>query len=172
MFWKRVLHPALQSAFWRQLGGLLQSGLPLDQALLAVGRDSESAALRDVTDSLRDAVEEGETLSAALARHPREFDAGSLACVRAGERTGDLPGAVEVLASHSERSHLMRMRGRMALTYPFVLFLCSMLICWGMIGFVLPTAEHLTAGLMQEKPLSFRIATGLTFSCGAAITDR
>jgi general secretion pathway protein F len=137
---KKALDAMQTSVLWRQLGGLLKSGLPLPQALVAVGRDSESEALQSITESLRAAVDEGESFSNALARSG-EFDEATVASVRAGERAGDLPGVATLLAGRAEQTERMHARGRLALTYPILLLAGATVISVGMASWVLPAAQ-------------------------------
>ena len=155
---RRTLDPAQTATFWRQLATLLRGGLPLPDALLAVGRDSESAPLRTVTETLREAVEEGEPLSDALQQFPLEFDRGTIACVRAGERSGALQDVVTTVATFSEKSWSMRMRGRMALTYPAILWSFTLVICVGLFGWILPATETIRDSLQVQIPLVTRAA--------------
>jgi type IV pilus assembly protein PilC len=165
---KRALDPVLSAMFWRQLATLLRGGLPLPDALLAVGRDSESGPLRDMTERLREAVEEGEALSDALNRFPREFDRSTIACIRAGERSGALVEIVAMVASFSEKTHSMRLRGRMVLTYPAILWIFSLVVCTGLFGWILPASEAMQDNLGFEAPLIVRFAISTLYAISIA----
>jgi len=141
----------------------------LPDALLAVGRDSESAPLRAVTETLREAVEEGGPLSDALERFPLDFDRGTVACVRAGERSGALQEVVTTVADFSEKSSSMRMRGRMALTYPAILWGFSLVICVGLFGWILPTTDAIRDSLQVQVPLVMKAAIAALYFLSAAL---
>ncbi|HET6801429.1 MAG TPA: type II secretion system F family protein, partial [Casimicrobiaceae bacterium] len=57
----------------RQLASLVQSGMPLEQALVAVSEQSDDAAATKLVLAIRAHVLAGESLQAALSRFPRTF---------------------------------------------------------------------------------------------------
>lgn len=158
---KKRLDTADLTLFWRQLGALLKSGLTLPHALLAVSRDAESAALREAAESLRSAIEEGRPLSDSLDRAGVDSDSAVAACLRAGERSGDLPGALDLLASYGERSDLMRLRARMVMTYPLILLFFCLIAGWTVYRLVIPVYAALYQGLGGGAPLPFVTRAGL-----------
>lgn len=127
---RSALDTASLACFWRHLGSLLAAGMPLPSALVAVGRDAGVAELRRTSESLGTAVAEGAPLSEALRRFPGTFDTGTLACVTAGERAGDLASASRTIAAYAERAETMRLRGRMVLAYPLIVFAFCVLLTW------------------------------------------
>ena len=99
----------------RALGSLLPVGMPLAQALNAAS--PVATAVQDV----RERVERGDTLSTALAQHPRFFTPLYVGLIRAGERSGDLDSAFGRLALQLERDEQLRGRILSAAIYPLVL---------------------------------------------------
>ncbi|MFT2622227.1 type II secretion system F family protein, partial [Escherichia coli] len=71
--------------FTRQLATMLRAGLPLLQSLDVAIRGAGQSALAALLADVRQAVARGESLHAALARHPRQFDALFCNLVRAAE---------------------------------------------------------------------------------------
>lgn len=119
--------------FWRQLGSLLRGGLGLPEALRALGRDAERPRAAADCDGIARAVDDGRPLSAALAGVDG-IDPASRAVVAAGERTGDLPGALALLAEHADRAHRLAARFRLAVAYPLLLLGFCALVSWGAHG--------------------------------------
>src|SRR4051794_16878825 len=76
--------------FTRQFSTMINSGLPLVQALDILSRQSENKALQDVTHAVGYDVESGHTVAAALRRHPTAFTALDANMVAAGEAGGTL----------------------------------------------------------------------------------
>ena len=92
------------------MAALLPVGMPLAQALNAasgVASGDVSAALLEV----RARVERGDTLSTALAEHPRLFSPLYVGLVRAGERSGDIDAAFARLADQLERDEAAPRQG-------------------------------------------------------------
>lgn len=127
----RRLDPELQPLFWRQLASLLGGGLPLSDALLALGRDADSRALRETTDAVRARVDDGESLPDAVAA-VGGFDDTTVASLRAAEASGRLVEMCRIVADHGERSRGVRLRARMVLAYPVVLWVVGALISSGL----------------------------------------
>lgn len=154
------------AVLWRQLESLLRGGLSLPDALSALGRDAASAPLRSLVESLHAAVTQGEPLSAALARRPEAFDPATVACVEAGERSGDLPAAARILAGYGQRVHTMRLRGRMVLIYPVILLIAALVSFSVFARMILPVMERLYSGLGQgaSLPLMTHAAVFITRS--------
>src|SRR3954464_2581979 len=91
----------------RAMAALLPVGMPLAQALSAasgVASGDVKAALQEI----RARVERGDTLSTALAEHPRLFAPIYVGLVRAGERSGDIDGAFARLSEQLERDEQLR----------------------------------------------------------------
>ena len=105
--------------FTRLLGALLEAGLPLDDALSAIARQSGDASLRRVALDVRAGVLEGRSLADALARFPRTFPEVYLATVGAGEQTRLLPvvrPAARAAAARSSAAMYCSVRPRSACT--------------------------------------------------------
>lgn len=137
--------------FSRLLGSLLESGLPLDDALTAIARQGADDALRQVVHEVRSGVLEGRPLADALGQFPRTFPEAYCATVAAGEQTRVLPLVLLRLADYLERRQGVQQKIRLALIYPAVLVCVSMAIVAGLLTFVVPQIvqvfEH------SERPL-------------------
>ena len=140
------LDPELRPLFWRQLAGLLAGGLPLSDALLALGRDSESRRVRDLTESLRATVADGEPLSVALERSGA-FDDTTVACLRAAEASDRFVAMCRLLADNEERSRGLRLRARMVLAYPVVLWFVGLFAASGLAFATIGLSSEIKHGL-------------------------
>jgi general secretion pathway protein F len=106
----------------RQLATALQAGLPMLQALRVVQEQAGGTALRDLVADLAERVQGGESLSAAMEAHPRDFSRLEASMARVGETAGVLDEVMGHLADFAERDLEVRQRIRSAATYPaFVL---------------------------------------------------
>ena len=86
------LPPAQVALATRQLATLARSGMPLDQALGAVGEQADDARAGQLFAALRAEVAAGEPLAGALGRWPRTFDDLYRGLVGVGAETGRLGG--------------------------------------------------------------------------------
>ena len=75
----------------RLLGTLLRSGLPVDDALSALSKQSDSRTIERIVLGVRSKVLEGHSLAESMAEYPQVFPEVYRATVGAGEQTRHLP---------------------------------------------------------------------------------
>ncbi|WP_440996152.1 type II secretion system inner membrane protein GspF [Arhodomonas sp. SL1] len=138
--------------FTRQLATLVGSGTPLEEALRAVARQSERAAMRRLVTGVRARVVEGHTLADGLAAFPRVFSELYRATVAAGEHTGHLDLVLERLADYVEKRQQMRQRIQQALIYPIALVVVSVAVVALLLTYVVPKVTRVFTDTGQELP--------------------
>ena len=139
--------------FCRHMYTLLKSGVPIMGALKGLEESGENKSLSRVIHDLRESLDSGRELSAALARHPSAFDPFYVSMVRVGEMTGKLEEVFLRLFHHMEFEKFMRDQVRSAVRYPsFVL--ATMAIAIVIINlFVIPAFAKVYKGFKAELPL-------------------
>src|SRR3954468_10176520 len=73
------------AVFTRQFSVMIDAGLPLVQCLDILSQQQNNVFFKDTLNQVRQSVEEGSTLAAALAKHPKVFDNLYTHMVEAGE---------------------------------------------------------------------------------------
>jgi len=139
------------AAFLRQLATMLQAGLPLLQAL-DIARGDGAADMAALLQTVRADVAAGESLHAALARHPRQFDPLVCHLVRAAEQAGMLDTMLERIALYREKSLALRGKIRAALTYPCAVLVAAMLVTLVIMLWVVPSFEEMFRSFGAELP--------------------
>ncbi len=124
--------------FTRQLATLIQSSLPLDEALYAVAEQSKRPAVKTMVLDLRAKVLEGHTLAYALGEFPKVFGTMYQAMVKAGEHAGFLGVVLEKLADHTESSQYTQQKIKMAMIYPVVMVVVAMSVITALMVLVVP----------------------------------
>src|SRR5690606_32597888 len=109
--------------------------------------------LQAVLNDVRSRVEDGQTLSDAMARNPKAFDELSVSIIRAGGEGGFLEDALDRVAMFAEQQGELKSRVVGALAYPMVLLGIGSLIVVGLMIFVVPSFEELFANLAQQGEL-------------------
>ncbi len=132
---RRGLSTADLALITRQLASLSQSGLPLEEALLAVAQQNDQPRTKSVLLGVRSRVMEGHTLADGLGEYPQAFPELYRATVAAGEQSGHLDIVLERLADYTEARQELRQRISNAMIYPIALVLMSL----GIISFMLAT---------------------------------
>ena len=143
--------------FTRQFATMINSGLPLVQALDILAKQTDNEILAEVTRSVVYDVESGNTLADALGKHPGAFSQLFVNMVAAGEAGGILDTILLRLAAFLEKNDAIVRKVKSAMIYPFVIFsvaggaICILLI------FVIPTFQTMFAEVGMELPLPTKI---------------
>jgi len=136
----------------RQLATLVNSGLPLEEALGAVANQAGKARLGSLLMAVRAKVLEGHTLAAALGDFPKVFPELYRATVAAGEQSGHLDVVFERLADYTEARQQMQQKIGLALFYPLLLTGVAILIVAGLLTYVVPQVVQVFDSMGQELP--------------------
>ena len=126
------------SLLTRQIATLVRSGLPLEEALLAVSEQTEKPRIRSIIMGVRAKVMEGHSLADGLGDFPAVFPELYRATVAAGEQSGHLDTVLERLADYTENREQLRSRTVNAMLYPVMLFIVCVAIVSLLLTFVVP----------------------------------
>lgn len=141
-FFADMLKPSLsiseRALVTRQLATLIGAGLPVEEALLAVSKQTEKPVTHSMLLTVRAKVMEGFSLANALGEYPRAFPALHRATVSAGESAGHLDLVLNRLADFTESQQASASRIKQALVYPVILFVLTVMILAGLLGYVVP----------------------------------
>jgi general secretion pathway protein F/type IV pilus assembly protein PilC len=147
------VRPQAMSQFYVQLAALLRSGVPLLRSLEVLGAQATSPAMKQIVSDLHSRVTEGDSLSSAMARHPRAFTDLARGIVRAGSEGGFLEEALERVAKFTDQQAELRSRVLGALAYPIFLACFGVVIVSVLIVFFVPKFEVLFARLRARGEL-------------------
>jgi type IV pilus assembly protein PilC len=148
------------SVFCRQFATMVNSGLPILRALAILSEQTPSKELAKILVQVRTDVEQGSSLSGALAKHPKAFNDLFVAMVRAGETGGVLDDTLLDIADTIETEVELRRKIKSAMTYPVVVVILVVLIMAAMLLFIVPQFETIYASLNSSLPLPTRILLG------------
>ena len=136
----------------RQLATLIAAGLPVEEGLLAVSRQTENTRTQKMLAAVRSQVMEGYSLANSFAEYPNAFPISYRATVAAGESAGHLDLVMERLAEFTESQQVSRAKIQQAAIYPIVLFTMTLAILAGLLGYVVPDIVEVFADTGQELP--------------------
>ena len=136
----------------RQLATMIGAGIPLVQALDIIGNSQDTPAVQALVLRVKNDVEDGTSLSAALAKHPQHFDDLYVNLVAAGEQAGALETLLARIAAYREKARSIRDKVRKALFYPAAVTVVALLVTVILLVFVIPEFESLFAGFGAELP--------------------
>ncbi len=136
----------------RQLATLIAAGLPVEEGLLAVSRQTENTRTQKMLAAVRSQVMEGYSLANSFAEYPNAFPVSYRATVAAGESAGHLDLVMERLAEFTESQQVSRAKIQQAAIYPVVLFILTLAILAGLLGYVVPDIVEVFSDTGQELP--------------------
>jgi general secretion pathway protein F len=136
----------------RQLATLVESALPVEEALLAVAEQSEKPRQKNMMMAVRSKVVEGHGLADAMAEFPSVFDDLYRAMVAAGEKSGHLDTVLNRLADYTERRQQTRSQISQALIYPSLMLFFAIGIIVMLLTVVVPKIVGQFTNSGQELP--------------------
>ena len=122
----------------RQLATLVESGLPLEESLMAVGEQCEKNRIKSMIMGVRTKVTEGYGLSESMAEYPKVFNRLYRAMVAAGEKSGHLDKVLNRLADYTEQRQQMHSQLIQALVYPIIMTVVAMAVIAILLTAVVP----------------------------------
>jgi type IV pilus assembly protein PilC len=148
--------------FTRQFATMINSGLPLVQALDILAEQTENPKLKVVTKAVVYDVESGHTLADALRKHPKAFSDLYVNMVAAGEAGGILDTILLRLATFMEKNDALVRKVKGAMIYPSVIFSVAGLCVMVLLIFVIPVFQQMFSSIGQQLPLPTRIVIGMS----------
>ncbi len=163
LFGDRAKHisPKDVAAWTRQFATMINAGLPITQTL-GILRLQSTQAFQTITGQILSDVEDGESLSAALSKHPKVFSTTYIALIKAGETGGLLDKILGRLADNLEKDQEFKGKVRSALIYPVIIVVGMVLVSVIMMIFVVPKLTSLYEEFGAELPLPTKILIGLS----------
>ena len=138
--------------FTRQLSTLVRAALPLDEALSAVGEQTEKPRIKAMVFALRAKILEGHTLAAGMSDFPKIFSGLYRSTVDAGEQSGHLDTVLNRLADYAESRQLLNQKIAQATIYPAVLTVIALLVIIGLLTYVVPQIVDVFDNTGQKLP--------------------
>ncbi len=143
--------------FTRQFSTMINSGLPLVQALDILSKQTENKSLAAVTRQVVFDVESGHTVADALAKHPNAFTDLYVNMVAAGEAGGILDTILMRLATFMEKNDALVRKVKGAMIYPGVIMSVAGICIVVLLIFVIPVFQGMFASVGLTLPLPTRI---------------
>ncbi len=153
------------SIFTRQFSVMIDAGLPLVQCIDILAQQQDNKFFQQVLMQVRQDVEEGSTLAAAMARHPKVFDQLYANMVEAGETGGILDLILQRLSTHIEKAVKLQRDVISAMIYPAAVIVMAVGAVAVIMVFVIPQFQNIFTGLLgpgELLPLPTRIVMGIS----------
>lgn len=138
--------------FSRQMATMLKSGLSLMESLQIVADGTDNQKFKNIILTVREEMESGLQLSAALAKHPLVFDNFFTSLVAAGEVSGKLDTLLDKVATHREKSEMLKQKIKKAMKYPITVVLAAVIVTVILMLKVIPVFKELFESFGGELP--------------------
>ncbi len=148
--------------FTRQFSTMIDAGLPLVQGLSILAEQNENPTFKKVLQQVTRDVEAGSSLTDAMKKHPRVFDALFVNMVAAGEVGGVLDTILKRLGTHLEKAEKIRSRIKSAFTYPLIVVAIAILVICVILVFVIPVFQEMFSGMGAALPTPTRVVVFLS----------
>jgi general secretion pathway protein F len=136
----------------RQMATLIESALPIEEALLAVAEQCEKPRHKNMMMAVRSKVVEGHGFADALSEFPYVFDNLFRAMVAAGEKSGHLDTVLNRLADYTENRERTRNQIIQALVYPLIMMVVAVGVVIMLLVKVVPTIVGQFDQMGQDLP--------------------
>jgi hypothetical protein len=160
--WRTSVAPVSVALFARQLSTMIGAGLPLVRSLRSIARDHQDKKLGAILERVAEDVQKGESLSAALAKHPGAFDEVFVSLVSTGEVSGTLDRIMDQTATYLERAEALRLKVQAALRYPTFVLSFAILILIAMIVKIIPMFANIYERFRVPLPIPTMILLSIS----------
>ena len=143
--------------FSRQMATMIDSGIPLMQALEILSEQIENKSFKAIVLEVKKDVGAGCGFHEALAKHPRAFSQLFVNMVKAGESSGALDAIMERLASYLEKTDSLTRKVRTAMIYPGVVTSMALVITLVMMIKVVPVFKGIFKDFGGKLPLPTQV---------------
>ena len=148
--------------FTRQLATIVNAGLPLVEGLNILGEQMENLTFREKIREIEKDVQGGETLTGALAKHPKIFNVLFVNLVKAGEASGMLDEILVQLSIYLEKAASLQRKIKTATIYPSIVITVAIIVVTLLMVRVIPVFENIFESFGGELPLPTRVLIAIS----------
>lgn len=148
--------------FTRQLGTMIDAGLPIVQCLDILAEQADHKGFRKVVRQLKEDVESGSTFTEALKKHVKVFDDLFVNMIAAGEVGGILDTILQRLSEYMEKSMKLKAKIKGAMIYPATIITVAVGVTGVLLIWVIPVFAELFSSFGQDLPAPTQFVINLS----------
>ncbi len=145
------------SLMTRQLATLVKAKIQIVEAFSALMDQTENPKLKVILAEVRQKVNEGTGIGAALSAYPKIFNNVYVNMVEAGEASGNLEVVLLRLADFTEAQVKLKRKVQGAMLYPLIMSGIGSLMMGVIFIFVIPKITKIFVSMKKELPLPTKI---------------
>ncbi|ACT50272.1 type II secretion system F family protein [Methylovorus glucosotrophus] len=147
--------------FSQELLALLEAGLNLMEAMEALSEKEQRPQVRDTLRATLRLLNEGQPLSQAMEASPEAFPPLYVAALRASEKTGGMPEALQRYIAYQSQVEEVKKKVISASIYPVLLIVVGGLVVMFLMGFVVPRFAHIYEDMNGDMPFMSQLLLAL-----------
>jgi type IV pilus assembly protein PilC len=148
--------------FTRQLGTMIDAGLPIVQCLDILATQADKKKFRGIIRQLKEDVESGSTFTEALRKHPKIFDDLFVNMISAGEIGGILDTILARLSVYMEKAMKLKAKIKGAMIYPVTIVTVAVGVTTVLLIWVIPVFAELFSSFGQALPAPTQFVINLS----------
>ena len=146
----------------RQIATLFEAQVSALRIFKLLAEQAQKPFLRGVLSEISDDLQNGSSISNALAKHPKVFSNFYINMVRSGEESGKLDETFLYLADYIDRSYELSSKARNALVYPGFILLTFLGVMILMLTVVIPKIGQIISDSGQQLPFITQVVLGIS----------
>lgn len=147
-----------KATFFRLLAVMLNAGVPLVKSLETLSaQTSDNQKLSKIVSEIAQKIEQGKSLSDAMAQYGDVFDESEIGMSKSGEATGQLNNILSGLADRLEKSASIQAKVLGAMIYPAVIVCLLIAVVFVMMIVVVPKMTDFFTQTGKELPMPTQI---------------
>ncbi|MDQ8193708.1 type II secretion system F family protein [Coraliomargarita sp. SDUM461004] len=151
----------LSLAFLEKVYQLVESGLPLGDAVKSLNQRLTEPTLHAISEELWRDLSEGATLADAMRRRPALFDPTITSMIEAGEATGNLQPILQNIIDLLEARIQLRKEILSGLSYPAFLLVVVFFVLLFVLFYLMPKVEQMLDSMGGELSIAAKLIIGL-----------
>src|SRR5262249_25854600 len=148
--------------FTRQLGTMIDAGLPIVQCLDILASQTDNKKFRKVIRQLKEDVEAGSTFTEALRKHNKIFDDLFVNMISAGEIGGILDTILQRLSIYMEKAMKLKAKIKGAMIYPATIITVAVGVTTVLLIWVIPVFAELFSSFGAALPAPTQFVINLS----------
>ena len=150
--WKESATPQDIALMTRQIATLLDSGIPLGQALQLIRLRHRKAQMRSLISTIQTDIGQGYTLADSLEKYPLHFDPVYISLIRSAEQHGQLSAMFERICHYQQQRDQFKKKIVRASLYPMLVVVVSIIVTYIMLVMVIPQFSELFNSFQASLP--------------------
>lgn len=138
--------------FFRQLAILIEARVPIVTTLSAIGEQTTNLYFKGILSDAIKNIEDGMTLSDALAKNRDVFSELSINVIKSGEASGNLKKSVEYVADNIEKNYTLSSKIKSAMMYPSIVLVVFFVIAFLVITLIIPKLTVMIKEMNADVP--------------------